>query len=95
MVTVDKQKKFIVADAMDTLNSPEPLDMLEASDVFGETDTSDESGIGERVGQFTFTVRTAENVSSTDSRFNNRADALAAWLLAKWQHEQVLGHINN
>jgi len=98
MVTADKQKRFIVADAIDSLNVPEPLDMLEASDkpdVPGESDISGEPGIGERVGQFTFTVRMNEEASSTDSRFNNRANALTAWLLAKWQHEQTLGHINN
>ena len=98
MVTADKQKKFIVADAIDSLNASEPLDMLEASDkpdVSGEPDVFGEPEVGEHVGQFTFTVRMAEDTSSTDSRFNNRANALTAWLLAKWQHEQALGHINN
>jgi len=104
MVSSEKQKRFIVADAIDSLNAPEPLDMLEASDksnILGETDThgkpgiSGEPEIGERVGQFTFTVRMAEDTSSINSRFQNRANALTAWLLAKWQHEQALGHINN
>jgi len=104
MVSLDKQKKVIVADAIDSLNSPESLDMLEASsepNVLGETDIhgkpviSSEPEIDERVGQFTFTVRMAAGASSTDSRFNNRANALTAWLLAKWKHEQALGHINN
>ena len=104
MVSSEKQKMFIIADAIDSLNTPEPLDILEASgesNILGETDThgkpdiSDEPETGERVGQFTFTVRMAEDGSSDDSRFNNRANALTAWLLAKWRHEQVLGHINN
>jgi len=99
MVSADKQKRFIVADAIDSLNVPELLDMLEASDKpdvsSGEPDVFGEPEIGERVGQFTFTVRMSEDASSIDSRFNNRANALTAWLLAKWQHEQTLGHINN
>jgi hypothetical protein len=99
MVTADKQKRFIVADAIDSLNAPEPLDMLKASDKLdvssSEPDVFGEPEIGEHVGQFTFTVRMNEDTSSTDLRFNNRANALTAWLLAKWRYEQALGHINN
>jgi hypothetical protein len=42
----------------------------------------------ECVGQFDMRVEAAEPASQTLERWNRRAEALAAWLLAEWQREQ-------
>lgn len=39
----------------------------------------------ERIGRFEFLVRRHSDMSQFDRRFENRADALAAWLLARWR----------
>jgi len=83
--TAGEVQGTIVADAVDMLNTPVSVDVLEAA---SESDAVGEPEVGERVGRFKFTVRTAEATSESELRFRNRADALAAWLLAKWRREQ-------
>lgn len=42
----------------------------------------------ERIGQFEMTVVVAEPSPDAEQRWERRADALAAWLLAEWQRER-------
>jgi len=82
--------KYIIADAIDTLNAPAAIGTLEATDEMDAVADleNDEPDTFERVGRFDFTVRATEATPESELRFKNRADALAAWLLAKWRREQ-------
>jgi len=41
-----------------------------------------------RIGKFEFTVERAEYNPATQRRWDRRAEALTAWLLAEWRREQ-------
>jgi len=49
---------------------------------------TDDEQVAERVGQFEFTVERAEYNPATQGRWDRRAEALTAWLLAEWRREQ-------
>jgi len=82
--------KYIIADAIDTLNAPAAVGTLEAADEFDGSDDleQDEPPPYERVGRFEFTVRQAKDETPPDPRFKHRSDAVAAWLMARWRYEQ-------
>lgn len=42
----------------------------------------------ERVGQFEMRVEAADPTPQSLEKWNRRAEALAAWLLAEWQRER-------
>lgn len=42
----------------------------------------------QRIGKFTFTVRTAEPTPESQARWNERVDALTDLLLTLWDEEQ-------
>lgn len=46
------------------------------------------AGSAERVGQIEMTVALAPPSPEATQRWQQRADALAAWLLAEWEREQ-------
>ena len=84
-------------------NPPEPpLEPPESSPNKPSADSSELAGLDmtgepepvERVGRFAFTVRAAEDESPLDPRFKNRADALAAWLFARWRYERESGRFD-
>jgi hypothetical protein len=42
----------------------------------------------ERVGAFEMLIDVAEPTTASEQRWEQRADALAAWLLAEWQRDR-------
>ncbi|MCG3127421.1 MAG: hypothetical protein CHACPFDD_02281 [Phycisphaerae bacterium] len=48
----------------------------------------DEPSATERVGAFEMLVEVAEPTAASERSWEQRVDALAAWLLAEWQRER-------
>jgi len=48
-----------------------------------------EYGISERVGNITMKVRAAPRTPENQERWDRRHEAMAAWLLAQWEREQL------
>ena len=46
-------------------------------------------GTSERVGNIRMTVRAAPRTPENQERWDRRHEALAAWLLAQWEREQL------
>ena len=53
---------------------------------------TDDEQVAERIGKFEFTVERAEYNPATQRRWDRRAEALTAWLLAEWRREQKEAH---
>ena len=51
-----------------------------------DTVTSDAT---ERVGKFEMKVAPGRPTRDTEERWSRRVDALASWLIAEWEQEQV------
>ena len=60
--------------------------------VLAEVDVAVEKG--ERIGKMDFTVKYGTESPGFRQRYEDRADALASWLLAKWR-EQHPDYVNN
>jgi hypothetical protein len=43
----------------------------------------------EKVGEWEFTLCAGEPTPESRARWENRADAIAAWLMAEWKREQA------
>jgi len=50
---------------------------------------SRDKGPVEKVGKYEFTVRCGEATPESTARWEQRTDALAAWLMAQWKREQA------
>ena len=48
----------------------------------------DDEQVTERIGKLDFVVEFAEERPETRRRWDRRADALTAWLLAEWKRER-------
>jgi hypothetical protein len=53
-----------------------------------------EDEVVEKVGNYEFTVRFGEDTPESRRRWERRSEALAAWLYAQWQSQQ-LDYVNN
>ena len=58
--------------------------------------TEDEAVVetAERIGRLDFEIRQSAGSPDCDQRYADRAEALAAWLLAQWHREQQ-DYVNN
>ncbi len=48
----------------------------------------DDELLTRRIGKLDFTVERAEHTGESQQRWDRRAEALTAWLLAEWQRER-------
>ena len=63
--------------------------MLLTQDMHESMQDSPELGVSERIGNITMRVRAAPRTAESQARWDRRHEAMAAWLLAQWEREQL------